>query len=197
LIAVLTVSLLLFFTAVGILVGVIWYHQKKRPANAPQSGSVALQNTQYQGTQAQNRQAVAADVSNPTSYQHHLLQGNKDVAHPSQHPSTAHRGGPQNGPSAPNQSLTSQNPTQQTHENSEFHFNPSQTHNQQGHTNDHQYNNQLHDQVYHTLESPDAAHGTHYGQQMYPQNSPHQHNEYPHNPSHNPPPYNPHYQGNP
>ena len=189
LIAVLTVSLVLFFVAVGILVAVVWYYQKKRPTNTPQGGSVPLQNTQYQGGQVQNQQANAPGLNNPTAYQNQLSHSG-NVTHPSHNPSTVNPGRFQNGPqAASSQGLAFQNPTQQGHETSGFHdFHPSQANDQQGcNSEGQQYNSQMHEQFYHTLERPDEKRGTHYqysgDQQVYPQNVP-------------PPAYNQQYQGN-
>ena len=84
LIAVLTVSSVSFFVAVGILVAVIWYFQKKRPAITPQRGRVPLQNTQYQ---VQNPQANTSVFTNPNAYQNQLLHSG-NVAHSSHNPST-------------------------------------------------------------------------------------------------------------
>ena len=187
LIAVLTVSLILFFVAVGILVAVVWSFQRRRPANTPQRGSVPLQNTQYQGGQVQNQQANTSGLNNPTAYQNQLSQSG-NVAHPFHNPSTVYPGRFQNGAQAtPSQGLAFQNPTQHRYENSEFH--PSQTNDQLGSNSEgHHYNNQLHQQFYHTVERPDEKRATPYHDgsdpPVYPQNVP-------------PPAYNPHYQGNP
>ena len=184
LIAVLTVSLILFFVAVGILVTVVWYFQKKRPANTPQRGSVPLQNTP---------EASTPGLNSPTTYQ---LSHSGNLAHPSHNPSTVYPGRFQNGAqAASSQGSAFQDPTQQGYENSGFH--PSQTIDQQGRSNEsNQYNNQMHEQFYHTLERPDEKQTTqrHNGsdQQVYPHNVPPQYMNYPQNP-----PYNPHYQGNP
>ena len=198
LIAVLTVSLILFFVAVGILVAVVWYFQKKRPANTPQRGSVPLQNTQCQGGQVQNQQADTSGLNNPTAYQNQLSHSG-NVAHPSHNPSTVYPGRFQNGAqAASSHGLPFQNPTQHGFENFGYHPHPSQTNGQQGRNNEgHQYNNLLHDQFCPTLERPDEKRGMQYqddsGQQVYPQNAPPQFTSYPQNP----PPYNPQYQGNP
>ena len=198
LIAVLTVSLILFFVAVGILVAVVWYFQKKRPANTPQRGSVPLQNTQCQGGQVQNQPVNTSGLNNPAAYQNQLSHSG-NVTHPSNNPLTVYPGRFQNeAQAASSQGLAFQNPIQQGYENSGFHPHPSQTNGQQGrHNEGHQYNNQLHDQFCHTLERPDEKRGMQYqddsGLQVYSQNAPPQFTNYPQNP----PPYNPQYQGNP
>jgi hypothetical protein len=51
LIAVITVSLVVFLIAVGITLAVFWYVKRKRPANTTQAGTVPLQNTPYRGAQ--------------------------------------------------------------------------------------------------------------------------------------------------
>ncbi|CAB4005247.1 Hypothetical predicted protein [Paramuricea clavata] len=145
-IAVITVSLVVFLIAVGLVLAVFWYVKKKRPANATQAGTVPLPNTPYQGTETQN----------PAKSQ------------------------------------------QQGNENHGFHINPSPIYEDPAQSDNevHQNHNQLHNPVYHTLESPEATKDAQFqdssGQQMHPQNAPLQGNEYHHHL-----PYNPQYQSKP
>ena len=77
-IAVITVSLVVFLIAIGLVLAVFWYVKKKRPANATQAGTVPLQNTPYQGTEIQNQQPNTqfSGFNNPTTFQNHPQHGN-------------------------------------------------------------------------------------------------------------------------
>jgi hypothetical protein len=196
-IAVITVSLVVFLIAIGLVLAVFWYVKKKRPANATQAGTVPLQNTPYQGTEIQNQQPNTqfSGFNSPTTFQNHPQHGN-NVVQQSHNPSHYPQGF-QNG----SQALVTQNPAkspQKANENHGFHINPSPIYEDPAQSDNEvqQNHNQLNNPVYHTLESPEATKDAQFqdssGQQMYPQNAPHQGNDYHHHP-----PYNPQYQSKP
>ncbi|CAB4005250.1 Hypothetical predicted protein [Paramuricea clavata] len=162
--------------------------------------------------QIQNQQPNTQfrSLNNPTAFQNHPQSGS-NVVQQSRNPSHYPQGFQYGAQATPNQGLVTQTPaksSQQGNENHGFHINPSPNHTDPGHhatvssypaQNDnevHQNHNQLHDLVYHTFKSPEATKDAQFqdssGQQIYPQNAPHQGYDYHHHP-----PYNPQYQGNP
>ena len=161
LIAVITVSLIVFLIAVGVLLAVFWYIKSKRAANASQAGTVPLLNTQYQGVQTPQPNTQFSGVTNPT---YHETTGQNQ---PGQTPQT---------------NDVAYQPPNSTYYPQEF---------QNGAQN--QFHNPLHNTAYQPHETPSAPQlDTSSGQQMYPQNTPYQDNNY----LHSPPAYSPLFHGN-
>ena len=172
-IAVITVSLVVFLIAVGILLGAYFYVKRKRAANRTQAGTVPLRNSPYEATEtSQNQQPSAPPPYQALAFQvANQPEQTSNVAHPSSNSYNSPRF--HNG----TQGFSSQVPVVEWQ-------NPALLP-QQG--------NENHGFSYHRFDSPDAAQDTVYqnrsGQQVYPQHDPFQSNNYPCNP-----PYNPQYQ---
>ena len=210
LIAVISVSAVVFLIIVGIVLAVFWYTKGKRATNAvTQAGNVPLHNTRYQGAGVRNSQPnrQLSGIANPT-YQENTFQNQRgqtnDVVHQSPHSTYYPQGLQSRAQNTANQIPVDQNLVTMPQKENESQGNQSAPHPTQ-----HQFHNQQNNPVYHTLESPNAAQGHQYqdssGQQMYPQNTqmypqntpmnsqntPYQGNNYLQNP-----PYNPFFQGN-
>ena len=189
-IAVITVSLVVFLIAVGLLLAIFWYVKKKPQVNTIHAGTMPLQNI-HQGAEIQNQPNTQfSHLNNPTAFENQLQQCNNNVARKSHNPQRFHNA----AQGTPNQDPLFQNPTKnpqnvQGNENHGFHMNPSPNYDDQGHhTAMSSFPAQSNNEV--TLEATkDTQIQDSSGQQM--KNAPHQDNDYVHNPL-----YNPQYQGN-
>ena len=190
LIAVITVSLVVFLIAVGLLLSVFWHVKKKPQVNTIHAGTMPLQNI-HQGAEIQNQPNTQfSHLNNPTAFETQLQQCNNSVARQSHNPQRFHNA----ARGTPNQDPLFQNPTKnpqnvQGNENHGFHMNPSPNYDDQGHhTAMSSFPAQSNNEV--TLEATkDTQYQDRSGQKM--KNAPHQGNDYVHNPL-----YNPQYQGN-
>jgi hypothetical protein len=142
---------------------VFWNIKRKRAANTSQAGTVPLLNTQYQGQEVQTPQPNT-QFSGVTNPTYHETTGQNQ---PGQTPQT---------------NDVAYQPPNSTYYPQEF---------QNGAQN--QFHNPLHNTAYQPHETPSAPQlDTSSGQQMYPQNTPYQGNNY----LHSPPAYSPLLHGN-
>ena len=158
-IAVLTICLVVFFTAVGVLLAVFWYVKKTRLANTSRVGTVSLQNTQFQGAEIPHWQqnTQPSDPNNPTAFRNQLQHVNyKNVAHSSNNLINKPQRFQMTQGTPNQQSIVSQNRTKtyplQENENRIFYLNPAQNYDDQ--EQQLQHDNQ-------SRRAPEHAHDTH------------------------------------
>ena len=178
-------SLVVFLVAVGIFLDVFFYMRRKRRANTTQAGTLSPDSTQYQ--------ARAEVLNQPNAQSYHLNNPTYQPGQTNNVPLQPHSYYPKRfkndayDSSKQTPVLQSQNQAtllQQDNQGcqSVMSSEPTQLNNEV-----HHYGNEMHDPVYHTLESQDAPEDTQNGgQQAYQLNVPYQSNNYPHNPPYNP-----------